>query len=150
MSKDIDGFRRAILPKWAPEMSLNDALEVSSENEIDRLLHILLDVLTTQRMQQFLALNFSVAVHVDHDAKLVETRVIERPVTVGPALTGNQLFQMRQQIVFSQATNPDALMKNICKILGQEPPSLVLSATEADAQREAAQIVTPDGRPPHG
>lgn len=114
-----------------PEEVLSKANEVMKE----RWLSIFIQLSNSPRFLQFLEDNYVIGDKLDHEANTIETMVVEKPTAVGPALTLNQAWQIRQEIRFSGATNSDSLLKSVLKILGQEPPNLIMSATDADIKQ---------------
>lgn len=118
-----------------PEEVLKEANGVMK----DRWLSIFIQLSNSHRFTKFLEDNFVIGDNIDHEHNVIETLVLEKPTAVGPALALNQVWQIRQQIRFSGANNPDALLKNILKVLGQEPPEIITSASEADIKAAVAQ-----------
>jgi hypothetical protein len=113
-----------------PEEVLKDANDVKR----DRWLSIFIQLSNSDRYTKFVEDNFVIGDKIDHEKQTIETMVLEKPIAVGPALALNQIWQMRQSIRFSGANDPDTLLTDILKVLGQEPPSIILNASDQDIQ----------------
>ena len=117
-----------------PEEVLAQANEVMKA----RWLSILIQLTNSARFNKFLEDNYTIGDRIDHENKTIETLVVEKPISVGPPLEMKQFWQIRKAIDLSGTEKVDEVFNAIMKALGQEPPGLVTSATEADVRAAAA------------
>ena len=113
------------------EMSPEEVAEAQQKVARERYLGIFLKLMQSERFKKFLEDNFDITDRIDHDAKTIETLVIEKPVAVGPKLAPQQIIQIQSAVSGSGAKDAPATVKRILDILGQEG-SVILTATEAD------------------
>lgn len=80
----------------------------------------------SSRMKKFIDDNFTIGVALDDETKTVTTSVVEKPVSVGPALSGAQIFRIHNECLLHGAKDASKLVDKILKTLGQEGSSLIL------------------------
>jgi hypothetical protein len=133
-----DNNGKSIRVKLNPAGDPDDELEpdevIAEANEAmkDRWISILLQLSNSQRFATFVSSNFDIIDQIDDETKTIETYVIEKPTSVGPPLTMNQLWQLRKAIQFSGAKHVNSLFRDVMAVLGQTPPDVIATATDAD------------------
>lgn len=99
----------------------------------------------SDRFLQFVDANYTIGVNVNEEEKTREVIVIEKPTVVGPPLSGDQRFKLHVACLRSGAKDPMALLTHILKLLGQEPPSkIITSADDAELKRAVAEAEAQD------
>ncbi len=103
--------------------SLNDSKK-------DTLLEIFFQLNQSPRFAKFVENNYHIQKGIDHEAKTIEIQVIEKPDSVGPALTPIQILKLKKAISDSGVINSVDLLHTILKILGQDEN--IILADQAD------------------
>lgn len=99
----------------------------------------------SDRFLKFVDANYDIGFLKDDDAKTFEITVIEKPVSVGPPLSAEQRFKLHVACMRAGAKEPLVLMGHIFKLLGQEPPSsIITSADDAELKRAVAEAESQD------
>lgn len=112
-----------------PEEVLGQASEAMKE----RWLGIFIALNNHQRFRKMLDSNYIIRDVVDDEAKTIDTQVIEKPVSVGPPLTGKQLWKMRQALQANGCVDIDKAFNDVMKVLGQEDAASIIMSTDVDS-----------------
>lgn len=105
----------------------------------------LMKLTESQRFLEFIDRNYVIGIHKDEETKTVEVRVVEKPVISGPPLSAEQRFKLHVACLRSGAKDPMTLMNHIFKLLGQEPPSKIISSVDdAELKRAVAEAEAQD------
>ena len=114
------------------EQELNEEEVTKAAEQVarDRYFAIFMKLLQSERFKHFVDSNFDITDRIDHEAKTIETLVIEKPIVTGPKLAPQQIMQIQAAVSGSGAKDAPKTVHRILEILGQE--GNVLLATPAD------------------
>lgn len=99
----------------------------------------LMQLTESKRFLEFVDANYTIGIHKDDETKTVEVQVIEKPTVAGPPLTADQTFKLHVACARAGAKDPLVLLRQILRILGQEPPSAIISPSgEAELKQAIA------------
>jgi hypothetical protein len=117
-----------------PEEVLGQASDVMKE----RWLGIFIALNNHHRFRKMLEANYIIRDVVDDEAKTIDTQVIEKPTSVGPPLTGKQLWKMRQALQANGCSDIDKAFNDVMKVLGQEDTGagIIMSSDVDSAQTD--------------
>jgi len=98
----------------------------ANEAQKDYWCEVLLQLTNSHRFNTFVEDNFEIQTFINDEEKTIDTRVIERPVSVGPPLSSGQLQEVRTILSLAGCNHPEAVFTAILKTLGQDAPEIIL------------------------
>lgn len=120
--------KQQMLGREETDIAPEEVIESASAIMKDRWVSILVQLTNSHRFNKFLEDNFVIQDIIDDDTKTIETRVIEKPLSVGPPLTSSQIHAIRKIVKLHGVEDVDAAYNAIMGALGQDDqPSIVLA-----------------------